>query len=168
MDIPKELQSVEDLLKPWAVETKRPDGTRVDLKVAAKDLPSAVKALIDAHWGYLAAITGLDHPAPKAPEVEGQPAPAQMAEGSLEALYQFCHGSAIATLRVSVPYSNPHVPTVCGLIPSATLYERELIELFGFVCDDTPSSEHLVLPDDWPDGVYPLRKSFTGLAPSQP
>jgi Ni,Fe-hydrogenase III component G len=27
----------------------------------------------------------------------------------------------------------------------------------------TPDPGKLLLPDDWPDGVYPLRKSFTGL-----
>ena len=33
----------------------------------------------------------------------------------------------------------------------------------GFVIEGTPVPDRLVLPDDWPDGVYPLRKSFTGL-----
>jgi NADH:ubiquinone oxidoreductase subunit C len=168
MDITKELQTAEDLLKPWTVETKRPDDRRLDVKLEAKDLLDAVKALVDARWGYLAAITGLDHPAPKPPVVEGEPAPAPTVEGNLEALYHFCFGAAIATLRVSVPYSNPQVPSVCGLIPSATLYERELMELFGFVCENTPNPSRLVLPDDWPDGVYPLRKSFTGFAVNQP
>ena len=86
----------------------------------------------------------------------------------LEALYHFCQGAAITTLRVSAPYSNPHIPSVCSLIPSATLYERELMELFGFVCDNTTDPTRLVLPDDWPDGVYPLRKSFTGFTATQP
>jgi Ni,Fe-hydrogenase III component G len=27
----------------------------------------------------------------------------------------------------------------------------------------TPNTDRLVLSDDWPKGVYPLRKDFTGL-----
>ena len=78
-------------------------------------------------------------------------------------LYHFCRGAAIITLRVSVPYEAATVPTICGVISSATLYERELSELFGIVVEGTPDPRRLVLADDWPDGVYPLRKSFKGL-----
>jgi Ni,Fe-hydrogenase III component G len=48
-------------------------------------------------------------------------------------------------------------------VPTATLYERELQEMFGFVIEETPVPDRLVLPDDWPAGVYPLRKSFSRL-----
>jgi Ni,Fe-hydrogenase III component G len=37
------------------------------------------------------------------------------------------------------------------------------MELFGFDLLNTPNTEKLVLPDSWPEGVYPLRKSFTNL-----
>ncbi|NMC80497.1 MAG: hydrogenase large subunit, partial [Chloroflexi bacterium] len=49
------------------------------------------------------------------------------------------------------------------LIPSATLYERELMEMMGVQLVGTPSSDRLLLPDEWPENVFPLRKSFTGL-----
>jgi Ni,Fe-hydrogenase III component G len=62
-----------------------------------------------------------------------------------------------------VPYSKPQIDSICGIIPSATIYEREVIELFGFNLLNTPNTEKLILPDSWPDGVYPLRKSFTRL-----
>ena len=34
--------------------------------------------------------------------------------------------------------------------------------MFGMTITGTPNTEKLLLPDDWPDGVYPLRKSFHG------
>ena len=34
--------------------------------------------------------------------------------------------------------------------------------------EGTPDSSHLLLPDEWPDGVYPLRKDFHGLAKTAP
>ncbi len=128
-----------------------------------------MKALIDARWGYLSAITGLDHPWPKtakpAPKpAEAPPEPAGPTEDRLEALYQFVGGAVIATLRVSVAYHDATLPTICPIIPSATLYERELQEMFGITVQGTPETRRLLLPDDWPEHVYPLRKAFKGLA----
>lgn len=141
--------TVEQMLAPYATEIKRANALNMNVYLPADKLVPAVKSLREAQWGYLSAITGLDHP--------GEP------EGSIETLYQFCNRAEIVTLRVSVPYSAAVLPSVCGLIPTATLYEREMIEMFGVTIEGTPNTDKLLLPDDWPDGVYPLRKSFTGL-----
>ena len=79
---------------------------------------------------------------------------------NLEALYHVTDGGPEVTLRVAVPKTNPHIPTVTGIILGALLYERELQDMFGFVVDDIPDPRRYVLPEDWPDGVYPLRKDF--------
>ena len=39
-------------------------------------------------------------------------------------------------------------------------FERELSEMFGVTVVGIPNPERLYLPDDWPEGVYPLRKDF--------
>jgi len=159
----------ETLLKPYVVGAFSRTSIGVEAVVKREDLPAAVKALIDARWGYLSAITGLDHPWPTsakpAPKAADAPAePTGPTEDRLEALYQFVSGAVIATLRVSVPYHDATLPTVCPVIPSATLYERELQEMFGITVQGTPETRRLLLPDDWPDHVYPLRKAFKGLA----
>lgn len=159
MDTATELKTVESILQPWTMSLTHPEENRVDMAIKAEDLVPAVQALLNAHWGYLAAITGLDHPA-KAPKTPDEP----VAENQMEALYHFCENASIATLRISVPYSHPVVHTLCDIIPSATLYEREMIEMFGFEITGTPSTDRLILPDDWPQGIYPLRKSFTGFS----
>ncbi len=155
------LQAAEALLQPWAKAVTRPAGNRLDATLEPADLTAAVSALRKAHLGYLAAITGVDHPASAPATEEGQAAPDA---GTLEVLYHFCQGAAIVTLRVSVPHTEPVVPTVCGVIPAATLYERELSELFGIEVKGTPDPSRLVLADEWPEGVYPLRKSFKGFS----
>jgi len=155
MELETALQSAEALLQPLAVEIKRPETERVDVYIALDSLKPAVQALVDAHWGYLAAITGVDKPAPAA---EGA-----ATTGDVEVLYTFANGGALATLRVRVPYTDAKVPTICDIIPAATLFERELIEMLGVDCLGTPDPGHLILPDEWPADVYPLRKSFTGL-----
>jgi Ni,Fe-hydrogenase III component G len=165
MDLTELLKTAEELTQPWAKEPAQIKAERIDVSIASADLQAVVKAIFDADWGYLSAITGLDHPAALPAAVEGQPE--QPLQGELEVLYHFCEGAAVLTLRVSLPYDHPEIPTVCNIIPSATLYERELIELFGVTVVGTPDTSRLVLPDDWPDGIYPLRKSFTGFPATQ-
>lgn len=160
MNLSELLTTAEELTQPWAKEPAQIKAERIDVHIAPADLQAVVKAIFDANWGYLSAITGLDIPAPVPTAIEGQPA--QLPQGDLEVLYHFCEGAAVLTLRVSLPYDPAEIPTVCNIIPSATLYERELIELLGVTVVGTPDTSRLVLPDDWPDGIYPLRKSFTG------
>jgi Ni,Fe-hydrogenase III component G len=52
------------------------------------------------------------------------------------------------------------VKSVCSIYPSATLAERELMEMFGIIIEDTPNKDRLLISDDWPAGVFPLRKDF--------
>ncbi len=139
------LQTAQELLAGWSLETRTPEANRVDVIMKADDLPAAAAALAGVRWGYLAAITGLDN----GPE-----------SGVIEALYHFCSGAAVVTLRIGLPRQAPRLPSVCDSIPSATLYERELMEMFGVDIVDTPNRQRLFLPDDWPDGVYPLRKDY--------
>jgi Ni,Fe-hydrogenase III component G len=167
MSAEKLITDAETLLKPYAVGAFSRTSVGVEAVVKREDLPAAVKSLIDARWGYLSAITGLDHPWPKIAKAAPKPAeapaePTGPTEDRLEALYQFVSGAVIATLRVSVAYRDATLPTVCPIIPSATLYERELQEMFGIVVQGTPEPRRLLLPDDWPEHVYPLRKSFKG------
>jgi NADH:ubiquinone oxidoreductase subunit C len=167
MDMQQNLVTAETLVQPYTVGAASHAPGRVDAVIHRENLTAAVGALVDVRWGYLAAITGLDHPWPKTPKTAPKPGeaaapapPAGPVEDRLEALYQFVNGAAVATLRVSVPYHDPRLQTICPIIPSATLYERELQEMFGFVIENTPDPARLLLPDDWPDGVYPLRKAF--------
>jgi len=156
MDTEKFLKSAEELLSPLGLPLSRPASFRLDAIVTTDTLVPAAKALMDGKWGYLSAITGLDIPAPAPAEGETP------GENHMEVLYQFCNGPAVTTLRITVPYSKPVVPSICGIIPMATLYEREIIEMFGITMEGTPNTDKLLLPDDWPDGVFPLRKEFTG------
>jgi Ni,Fe-hydrogenase III component G len=139
-----------DLIRECCGEPARPEPNRADVSVTPEKLLACVEPLAKARWGYLSAITGLDY----GPEA-----------GRMEALYHFCNRAAVITLRVQLPREKPVVPSVCGLIPSATLFERELMEMFGIVCKGTPDPRRLFISDDWPEGVYPLRKDFIVPAP---
>lgn len=157
METIKLLESGKLFLEKWIESSSSPDEYRLDICVLSENIKPVVQSLVENRWGYLITITGLDIP-PVYDQDNNEIQP-----GQLEALYHFANDAAIITIRVKVPYSNPQIDSICDLIPSATIYEREVIELFGFDLLNTPNSEKLILPDSWPEGVYPLRKSFTNL-----
>ncbi len=139
------LQTASQILSAWSEEASSPEPNRLDLILRPDQLLGAVQALVDARWGYLSAITGLD---------------LGVEAGEIEALYHFCSGAAILTLRVRMPRSNPSVPSLYNILPSGRLYEREMMEMLGVEIVGHPNPTHLFLPDGWPEGVYPLRKDF--------
>lgn len=43
-------------------------------------------------------------------------------------------------------------------VPAAVWGEREVRDMYGLIPVGLPDERRLVLPDDWPDELYPLRK----------
>lgn len=172
MDTEQYLAQAEAFLRPYGRAIHRPAPDRLDITILPGAIQSVMRAVAAEKWGYLVAITGVDRPGVSGvmpedkqwsrlvSEDEGS-STVQEHEGSIELLYTFCKKAAVVTLRTAVRYSFPVIHTVCDVFPAATLYERELIELFGVKIVGTPNKDKLLLPDDWPDGVFPLRKSFT-------
>ena len=138
----------EEIVKSWdwATEVSRPRPDRLDVNVKAiKELLPIIVGLRVKRLGYLSAIVGMD----LGPETN-----------EMEVLYYFCPESAVIALRVRVPRQNPTLPSLCEIIPSAEVFERELREMFGIEITGLHTTEHLYLPDDWPDGAYPQRRDF--------
>ena len=157
MNTQTNLQIAEQILDPWLQKPTHPEPFRLDVWISPDDFYQAISTLCNARWGYLCAITGIDRPAPV--ETDG----GQPQENHIEVLYSFAEGEAVTTIHVLLPYHNLSLPTICELIPSASMYERELMEMLGVDMVGTPDRDKLILPDEWPAGVYPLRKSFKGL-----
>src|SRR5579872_1497123 len=51
-------------------------------------------------------------------------------------------------------------PSIVSHIPAASLYEREIKDMFGLIPVGNPDVRPLVLHEHWPDGIFPLRKEF--------
>jgi formate hydrogenlyase subunit 5 len=78
----------------------------------------------------------------------------------IELNYHLWCGEDEVTLRTRVPKSKPDVETITDIIPGATLYEREVFDLLGVNFRGHPDLKRLILPEDWPEGQYPLRKDW--------
>jgi len=63
-------------------------------------------------------------------------------------------------LQSHVPPEDPTVPSVTPDVPAANWAEREAFDLMGISPVGHPDPRRLVLPDDFPKGVHPLRREF--------
>jgi Ni,Fe-hydrogenase III component G len=67
-------------------------------------------------------------------------------------------GEHVVVLQVRIHREKPEVPSLAGILPGAIVYERELKDLFGIIPVGNPDLRRQAVPEDWPEGVYPLRK----------
>jgi membrane-bound hydrogenase subunit beta len=125
------------------VEITNPAPRRIFVRVNREDLLTTVQYLKDNfNFTYLATISGVD---------KGE---------NFEILYHFANEYTCLTVRTLTPRAEPKIKSICSIIPGAILYERELPDMFGIIVEDIPDSRSLILPDDWPIKVYPLRKDW--------
>lgn len=80
----------------------------------------------------------------------------------IEVNYHFCfdHDNLVLTVKALAPWPEPSIDSLGQDIPGALWIEREINDLLGLEFDNHPDMRRLILPDDWPEGAYPLRKGF--------
>ena len=62
------------------------------------------------------------------------------------------------TIKTFIPQNDPTFPSVTPFVPACVWYERETYDMFGIVAEGLPDKRRLVLSDDWPKDLFPLRK----------
>ncbi len=74
------------------------------------------------------------------------------------------------TVKAQVSAITLEFPSVTPRVPAAVWGEREIRDMYGLIPVGLPDERRLVLPDDWPDDLYPLRKDTMDYRqrPSQP
>ena len=105
-------------------------------------LKSILLALKTAGVTHLATITGVDR------------------GNAVEVIYHFDCRPAMLNLKIPIPKDDLKIFTITDIFPGAILYERDLMEMLGVKVEGHPDPQRLFLPDDWPEGEYPLRKEF--------
>jgi len=112
-------------------------------RVSREDLLEVVERLKEAGFRHITTISAVDM------------------EEHFEVVYHLRREGFSLSLKVEVPKDDPKVPSITGIHPGATLYEREVNELMGIFPEGHPNPARLLLDYDWPEGVYPLRKEET-------
>ncbi len=72
--------------------------------------------------------------------------------------FGFDRDNFILLLRAAVPGNNPVMDSITPDIPGAGWSEREYMDLLGMKFTGHPKPKKLIVADDWPSDVFPLRK----------
>ena len=78
-----------------------------------------------------------------------------------EVLYHYAYDETgcMITLKAFIrDRENPAIESIAPFLPGAEWIEREIHDILGIDFKNHPDMRRLILSDDWPEGVYPLRK----------
>jgi Ni,Fe-hydrogenase III component G len=78
-----------------------------------------------------------------------------------EILYHYANDETghIVTIKAFIrDRENPRIESISRFLPGAEWIEREIHDILGIEIMNHPNMRRLILSDDWPEGVYPLRK----------
>ncbi|MGQ4913532.1 MAG: NADH-quinone oxidoreductase subunit C [Candidatus Asgardarchaeia archaeon] len=84
-----------------------------------------------------------------------------------ELLYHFDADGTIVSIRTFVPKDINEIESLASVLPGANWIEREIHDLFGLKFNGHPDFRRIILPYEWPEGNYPLRKPMEGIVPKQ-
>lgn len=80
----------------------------------------------------------------------------------MEILYHFSFAkiSLVLSFRTYIDKKNLEIESLTPIMKGAEWIEREIHELFGVEFKNHPNLKRLLLPDDWPEGLHPLRRDY--------
>jgi NADH-quinone oxidoreductase subunit C len=138
------VERLRSLAGSTPVEWERPLPDRVYLTVDRRDAREFGRMLFEDFGARFATATGLD---------VGQ---------ELEVVYHFPYDAVglVVNMRVRTPKADGKLPSLTPVVPAAEWIEREISDLVGIAFEGHPRPERLILADDWPEGVYPLRNEY--------
>ncbi len=115
--------------------------------VAPRDLPEAMRYVCREREGRFVLSAGTDR---------------RESSGCFEVnqVIGLDRDNAFLVLRSQIDPADATIPSVTDIVPGANWAEREVRDVIGVTPVGHPDPRRLVLPDDWPDGVYPLRRDF--------
>lgn len=132
-----------------AIESYVIDRDQMCINVKAEHLISVAQTLRDVEtlrFEVCVSVSGVHFPGDKDRELVA----------NIE-LLSMTHNRRVR-LQVAVPDSNPHMPSVTAIWPSADWHERETYDFFGIVFDGHPALTRIQMPDDW--AGHPQRKDY--------
>jgi NADH-quinone oxidoreductase subunit C len=109
------------------------------IRVRPESLPDVVAFLRDdpdLQYIFLSCITGVDYLG-RDPRFE-----------VVYHLRSLVH-QHLVVLKVGVPESHPHLPSLVPLWATANYQEREAYDMFGIIFDGHPDLQRILLPEDW-------------------
>ena len=84
---------------------------------------------------------------------------------NMEILYHFSEDKSgrIFSVRVKIPKDDLKISSLVSIIKGTEFIEREIHEMLGIDFVGHPNLKRLLLSEDWPEGIYPLRRDEKGI-----
>ena len=135
------LKDLSNILGSKMLQTRTLQPEKICMQVQAGAHRDAIKFILkqDENAG-ISAITGVD-----------------LGE-KIELMYHIRTHGTIITIGTEVPKKNAKIESIMDLIPGANFHEREASDLLGVVFEGHLNPKRLILPEDWPENVFPLRR----------
>ena len=141
------LRRITERLGERVLEAKIIGRRRISILVSPDAYKDAVKYVAhDLKLEFLSCLSGVDR------------------GDSLEVVAHLGFSTQVL-IKTRIPKDNPVIDSITDVLPAANLYEREAHDLLGIVFRGHPNLRRIFLPEDWPEGIYPLRKEY---APEHP
>lgn len=142
------LAAIREKFPGGVLDEERQTADQVTITVKTNLLPEIVEFLYYQHGGWLPVLFGND-------------------ERTLNGHYAVYYALSMeqgekcwVVVKTLVDAHTLEFPSVTPRVPAAVWGEREVRDMYGLKPVGLPDERRLVLPDDWPDEMYPLRKDM--------
>jgi len=139
----EELNNKLSEIKDKLIAVEQPAESRIYLSCEAENSYEINKFLFEDVGCRFVTVTGID------------------SDDCFEILYHYSYDETgcVITLKAFIrDREKPAIESITPLLPAAEWIEREIHDILGIDIKNHPNLKRLILADDWPEGVYPLRK----------
>ena len=140
-ELNNKLSEVQD--KFFAIE--QPLDNRIYISCEAENAYAINKFLFEDIGARFVTVTGID------------------SDDCFEILYHYSYDQTGCVITVKAfirDRQQPQIESITPFLPAAEWIEREIHDILGIGFKNHPNLRRLILADDWPEGVYPMRKEI--------
>ena len=139
------MSAIEQLQEKFngRIEFFKHNHRRYYIKIAAADLREVIRFIFSQLGARLSTCSAVD------------------TRAGFEVLYHLSidKEGILCTIKALAPRDNPTLDSICDIIAGAEWIELEMNELMGINFNGNPRTRPFLLADDFPENLYPLRKS---------
>ena len=139
----EELNNKVSEIKDKLIAIEQPAPNRMYLLCEAENSYAVNKFLFEEVPARFVIATGID------------------AEDCFEIIYHYSYDQTGCVINLKAfirDRKRPAIESITPFLPAAEWIEREIHDVLGIDFKNHPNLKRLILADDWPEGVYPLRK----------
>ncbi len=143
MSMEEQGKFLKELENHGLTEIVHPFFNRAYARTTREELRDVIQYLKDQGFVHCTTVSAVDYPE------------------NYEMVYHIRNVGFSVNIKVAIPKDDPKVPSIVDILAGANMFEREANDLMGIFPEGHPNPGRIILDYDWPEGLYPLRKSET-------